>query len=1089
MRQIIRIFSAMLVVLFAWQISVAQNRTVTGTVKDQQGEAVIGASVIVKGTTIGTYTDVNGNFSLSVPPGSSALILKYLGYKSLETPLTASNVVNVTLEEDVLGLEEVVVTALGISTEKKKLAYAVQDVSGDQITAAGNNNTMTALTGKVAGLQVITASGAPGASVYLELRGATSITGDNQPLFVVDGVPLDNSYNYSGSPDNVGTLVNNNLIASVDNSNRAVDINPDDIAAITVLKGPAATALYGLRAAHGAIIITSKKGGAAGTGRGIHASYSSNFTWEQVNKLPELQNQYVKGTGGAIRSYESTSSGSWGPSKDTLFWDPNQSTPFNQYGQLVGAQAAGAINTDSFFAPIPFTPYNNLDQFFRTGNTFENNIALSGGSDNGGFRISFGSLQQDGIVPLSAFNRYTAKLAGEMKISPKFGIGGSVSYIKSGGSRVQTGSNTSGLMLDLLRTAISFDNSNGSDDPSDPSAYIFADGTQRNYRGGLGYDNPYWTINQSPFVDDVNRIFGYGEVNYTPWSWLKITDRIGNDFYSDRRNQHFAINSATLPAGQVFQQDYFYRHVNNDILATASKDFSDKFSTSLTVGHNIFSRYQQQNYTQGDNLVLPGFYNISNASNVLNRNLIDRYRTYAFYGSLDLGIANQLYLTLTGRNEKSSTLPESDNSFFYPSASVSWVFTEPLGLSNSKALPYGKIRASWAQVGNDAPTYALQNYYTQTTAVDGWTTGIAFPFPDRDGTSTTAYSYAATLGNVSLKPEQVTSWEVGAELSFINNRLGIDVTYYDSKSTDQIIPAPIAGSSGFQQQFLNSGSIENKGWEVALNITPVKSKNFKWDIGVNWSRNQSKVLALANGVDVLFLGGFEGSAIYAVTGEQYGSIYGGRWLRDTEGNLLIDDSGYPVQDEQVGVIGDINPEWIAGINTVISWKGLSAYALVDVRHGGQIWNGTLGALTFFGRSAETLNRGDSTIFVGMNYTTDDQGNIISESANTTFAQLDQAWYQGLGSGFNGPAEQFVEDGSYIKLKEVSLTYTISPKILEKTPISGLQVSLIGRNLWLNTDYKGVDPETSLTGANNSQGMDYFNMPGTRSFGLNLKLTL
>lgn len=1087
MRQTIRVFSAMLAIMLAWQVSMAQNRTVTGTVKDQNGETVIGASVIVKGTTTGTYTDENGNFTISVPSGATALIVKYLGFKSLEMPLTASNVVNVTLEEDVLGLEEVVVTALGIPSEKKKLAYAVQDVSGDQITAAGNNNTMSALSGKVAGLNVISASGSPGASVYLQLRGSTSITGDNQPLFVIDGVPIDNSYNYSGSPDNVGATLNNNLIQSIDNSNRAVDINPDDIASITVLKGPASTALYGIRAAHGAIIITTKRGGSAGTGKGLHATFSSTFTWEKVNKTPDLQKDFVKGSLGSFSSYESGASGSWGAKADTLFWDPAQPSEFNQYGELVGQTEAAAISTE-----IPFTPYDNVDQFFTTGQTFENNLALSGGTDNSGFRISFGSLRQQGIVPLSTFNRYTAKLAGETRLSSKFSIGGGVTYVKSGGSRVQTGSNTSGLMLGLLRTPISFDNSNGLSDPSDPAAYILADGvTQRNYRGGGGYDNPYWTINQNPFVDDVNRVYGYGEVNFTPWTWLKLTERLGNDFYSDRRNQHFAIGSRTLPAGQIFQQDYFYRHVNNDILATASKDFSDKFSASLTVGNNIYSRYQQQNYVQGDQLVVPDFYNISNAAVVLSRNNIDRYRTYAWYGSLDLSVANMLYLTFTGRNEHSSTLPTDNNSFFYPSASASFVFTEPLGLSNNKIFPYGKLRVSLAQVGNDAPTYTLQNYFAQSVAADGWTTGIAFPLPDRNGTSTTAYGYSAYLGNPNLKPEKVKSYEFGADLRFFNNRLGLDVTYYNSKSVDQIIPAPIAGSTGFQQQYLNSGSIENKGWEIALTLTPVKTKSFKWDVGMNWSHNDSKVLSLANGVQAVILGGFEGSAIYAVTGEPYGSIYGGRYLRDaTTGKIVIesdpnsDGYGYPIVDPQVGVIGDVNPDWIAGISTSLSWKGFTLYGLLNIHQGGDIWNGTYGAITYFGRSAETDKRGTTTIFDGV--TLDADGH---SAPNTIEAELNQGYYQGVGSSFVGPAEANVEDGSFVKLKEVSLTYHVSPKVLDQTPIAGLDISIVGRNLWLQTDYKGVDPETSLTGANNSQGMDYFNMPGTRSFGVNLRITL
>jgi TonB-linked SusC/RagA family outer membrane protein len=1071
MTKAIRLLFAMLVLVLTWQASYAQNRLITGTVLDINGEAIIGASVIVKGSTTGTYTDVDGNYSLTVPTNATTLMYKYLGYKSKEVPISASNVMNVDLEEDVLGLEEVVVTAVGISTEKKALGYSVQDVSGDKLTQAGANNTLSALSGKVAGLNVITSSGSPGSSVYLQLRGATSITGDNSPLFVIDGVPIDNTHNASGSPDNEGALINNNLLESVNNSNRAVDVNPDDIASITVLKGPAAAALYGLRAANGAIIITTKRGGAEGAGKGLHATFSSTYTFEQVNKTPELQDQFVKGSGGIAAKYGSTASGSFGAQVDTLFWDPTQATPYNQYGEIIGKTAA-ANNS----AAIPFSAYDNVEQFFRTGNTMENNLSLSGGGDKGGFRVSFGALNQQGVVPLSDFKRFTTTLSGEMQISEKFSTAGSFTYVKSGGTRMQQGSNLSGLMLNILRTPISFDNSNGSDDPTDPSAYVLDDGSQRNYRGGIGYDNPYWSINQNPFQDDVNRMYGYGEVSYSPWAWLKLTERLGIDFYSDRRNQIFAIGSRAVPDGQIYERDYFYRQVNNDLLGTATKQFSDKFSASLTLGYNALSQTKQDIYVQGDNLVIPDFYNFSNAANVITREYETRYRIYGFYGSLDLSFANMLYLTLTGRNDHSSTLPADNNSFFYPSASLSFVFTEALGLSNSKAFPYGKLRLSVAQVGHDAPLYALENYYAQTTAGDGWTAGIAFPLPDATGTSTTAYSNSATLGNPLLKPEKVTSFEIGADLRFVNNRIGLDVTYYQSKSVDQIIPAPIAGSTGYQQQYLNSGSIENKGFEVALNLTPVKTKDWRWDIGANWSTNKSEVLELANGVNELFLGGFEGSAIYAIVGEQYGSIYGSRWLRDDNGNIVIDDVqflsngdpnptyGYPIQDAQVGVIGDVNPDWIAGISTNLSYKGLALNVLMDVRQGGDMWNGTRGALNFFGMTEETENRGEMTVFEGV---------LSDGQANTIEVPLSQSWYQGLGSGFGGPTEQFVEESSYIKLREVSISYTIAPKVLEKTPIASIDISLIGRNLWLSTDYKGVDPETSLTGSNHSQGNGLF----------------
>lgn len=1086
----------------------AQTRIVSGTIKDTNGDAIIGATVAVKGTTQGTVTDESGNFSLGVAGNATSIIVTYIGYKTQEIALGASNVINATLEEDVLGLDQVVVTAIGISSQKKSLGYSVQDVGGDALTKSGESNTLNALGGKVAGLQVISSSGAPGSSVYLELRGATSITGDNSPLLVVDGVPLNNSMISSGNPD----FGSNNLLNSVNNSNRGIDINPDDIESITVLKGPSATALYGINAANGAIIITTKKGG--NTSGGVHVTYSTNYSWEQVNKLPELQSTFVKGSLNNPSSYESGSSGSWGPSYDSVFWNTNSPTKFDTHGQLTSWANAHDSTGALIDGMIPFVPYDNVDQFFRTGNTFENNLALSGGNDNSTYRFSFSSLSQNGIVPLSDFTRYTAKLSGSANLSTKFSASGSVSYIKSGGQRVQQGSNLSGLMLDLLRTPISFDNSNGSSDPTEDSAYIFSDGTQRNYRGGGGYDNPYWTINQNPFIDDVNRMYGFGQIDYDATSWLKLTYRLGTDFYTDHRNQFFAINSRALPSGQVFTQDEFYRHFNSDLLATATHDFSEDLTGNLTVGTNMYAQTTRSSYTEGDNLNFASFNNFSVASDILTRQSSSQYRTAAAYLSGQLAYKSMLYLNLTARNEMSSTLPTGANSFLYPSASLAWVFSESLGMTDNKTFSYGKIRVSYAQVGKDASPYSLQSYYTQASSGDGWTGGIAFPMPHivgADVASANAYNIVGftagdVLGNPNLKPEKTNSTEFGTDLRFLNNRIGVDFTYYNSKSIDQILPVPIAGSTGYSFQVVNTGSIQNKGMEIMLNISPVKTDNFNWDLSLNWSHNHSEVLSLSNGVNELFMGGFEGSAIYAVVGQQFGSIYGSRWLRDENGNVVINDDanssdyGRPIQDASVGVIGDINPDWIGGITNTLTYKGVALSFLIDIRQGGDIWNGTKGALTFFGRTAETENRGTTNTFEGVLGHYDANGDLVhydsnldevagAGGTNTVVTTLDQSWYKGLGSGFNGPAEQFVEDGSYVRLRELSLSYSLKSDWLNGTPFGSVDISFTGRNLWLSTKYSGVDPETSLTGSNNSQGMDYFNMPNTKSYGLSLKVTL
>ncbi|MFM8433285.1 MAG: TonB-dependent receptor domain-containing protein, partial [Bacteroidota bacterium] len=720
----------------------------------------------------------------------------------------------------------------------------------------------------------------------------------------------------------------------------------------------------------------------------------------------------------------------------------------------------------------------------------ENNVSLSGGDDRNTFRISYSRVKDEGIIPLSDFTRNTLSLAGSSNMTKRLSASGSFTYSNSGGNRVQQGSNLSGLMLNLFRTPISFDNSNGQNDPENPIAYMLADGTQRNYRGGVGYDNPYWSINMNPFKDEVNRLIGSVQANFNATDWLDITYRVGTDFYNDRRKQVFAINSRANPDGQIFHQDFFYRHLNSDLMLNAHGKLSDDLTGSFLLGNNFFRYVRESNYTQGDILNFPGFYNISNASTIITRQSDAKYRTRAFYGQGRLAWKDQLFLEVTGRSESSSTLPEDGNTFFYPSASLGWVFSETYDLSN-KWFSYGKLRASYAIVGKDAPLYALDNYYGSAVFGDGWTSGINFPLNGLSG-----YTIDDVLGNPGLKPERTTSYEFGADLKFLDNRLGIDVTYYNSKSEDQILAVPIAGSSGYQAQVKNAGSMSNKGWEIMLYATPIRKgdlsgamKDFQWDINLNWSRNRNEVLQLADGVNELFLGGFEGSAIYAVTGQPYGQIYGGKFVRDGNGNLVIVD-GLPIQDAQVGVIGNPNPDWLMGITNGFTYKNFSLNALIDIRQGGDIWNGTRGAITFFGTAKETENRGSTKVFEGVvGYYDANNELVITSDPNTTEATLNQSYYQGIGSGFTGPAEPFVEDGSFVRLRELTLSYSLGKDLLKKTPFGSVDIAFIGRNLWLKTDYQGIDPETSLTGANNSLGMDYFNNPGTKSYGVSLRVTL
>jgi TonB-linked SusC/RagA family outer membrane protein len=1060
--------------------AIGQSRVVKGVVKSSEDNNPLpGVGVKVEGAKSGTITDVNGAYQLEVPGVGTKLEFTFVGMQT-QIAIVGDGDLDISLKPG-LELKEVLVTAIGIKQEKKRVGYAIQEVNGADMTKSGNREVFNGLSGKVAGVQVTSSGGTPGSSTYLKLRGTTSLTGDNQPLIIIDGVPFDNTMQEGGNPAGGATALNNNLVGGVGQSNRGIDINPDDIESVTVLKGPAATALYGINASSGALIITTKKGSKQASGKKFSISYSSSLVFDQVNKLPEFQTKYVQGAGGKyVNPANGTSgpewgqSGSWGPRIDSLFWD-GTNYPWDKHGKIVGKSNPNA--------KTPVTPYDNVGNFFKTGVSYDNAIALSGGSDNGTFRISASHLDQTGIVPLSDFIRTNISLAGETRLTDKLTASGSVTYVNSGGTRAQQGSNTSGIMLGLERSPISFDNSNGATDVTDKSAYLFPDGSQRSYRGHGVYDNPYFTINENKFKDDVNRTFGFGKVSYVPLNWLTVNYTIGTDLYSDRRKQFYAIGSSAFPAGMMYESQTYNQIINSDLTATASTKLGDDVNATFFIGNNLYSKYNERLYTQGDGFNFPGFYNISNAQTVITTELLTRKRSISYYGSAQFDYKDMLFLNVTGRRDKTSTLPLNHNSFFYPSVSLAFTFTEALHMTNNKYLSYGKLRLSYARVGKDADPYTLVNYYLGGTINDGFTNGIIFPFKGIGGFST-----STLLGNPNLKPESTSAIELGTDLRFFSNRIGLDVTYYQTKSTDQIFSTPISGSSGYLNMVLNAGSLETKGWELSLNIVPVKTTDFQWDIRFNWSRSRNKVLSLAAGVENLYIGGFDVPAIYAVVGESYGTIYGGKWLRNAEGKIIINDNkndaagyGKPIVDEKNGKIGNYTPNWIGGIANTFTYKRISLYALLDIKNGGDIWNGTKGALTTMGREKTTENRGETKIFDGVKQS--------SGSPNDISTVLDEAWYKGNGGGFGPVQEQFIEDGSYVRLRELALSYSINPQLLTKVRIAGIDISLFGKNLWLHTKYTGVDPETSLMGASNSQGIDYFNMPSTKSMGVKLRITL
>lgn len=1056
----------------------AQQRQVTGKVTGTDGVPIPYATVQIKGTNKGTTADQSGNFRLIVEGNSSVLQVRSVGFTLKEIPIGAGTTFDVTLTQDNRNLQEVVVTGIGIKREKKALGYAVQDVKGDDLVRASQGDALRALSGKVAGMQVVGSAGTPGAATFIKLRGTNSLTGNNQPLFVIDGIPVDNSQNFSGDPSDG----DNSLLFGATNTNRGADLNPDDIESISVLKGPAAAALYGIDAANGAIIITTKKGKAGK----VTVDFSTGVSFDVVNRLPKIQKQFAKGSGGLLAPFTSRNRYSWGPNIDTLFWTgmPNE---YDFHGDVVGASDPNAN--------IKFVPYDNTDDFWRTGVTYNNSLAFTGGTEAATYRMSVSHNYQNSIVPLQYQQRTAIALAGQLKISEKIRTSANLNFNVTNGSMPQNGSNLSGIMLGLTRTPVSFDNSNGGLAADDPRAYLFSNGLQRSYRNGI-YDNPYWTINNTPYTTAVTRLLGSLQVD---WDFIKdftLTYRIGTDVYSDNRHQYYEIQSGAYDGGRVFDDRYTYKSVNSDAIVTYNKQVSKDFRVNFRVGNNLYSRKQDELYVQGDGLTSPGYDNISNAVVQKSYNYITPYRRISLYFDANFDYQSMLFLEVTGRNDWSSTLPPGNNSFFYPSASLGFVFTELGALKGGEVLSFGKIRASVAQVGKDPGAFVTKSFSVPTTYPDGYTTGISFPY---DGKG--SFSLDNVLGNPNLKPEKTLSYEVGLQLQFFNNRFGIDATGYHTKGTDLLVRAPIAGSAGYQYVNLNAAAIRNNGLEITLSAKPIVGKAFTWDMFVNYSMNRSKVLALAPGINQVTVNGFTGTVIAHVPNEPAGIIYAYGWQRDAQGRIVVsdnaDDFGYPVVSTEQKRVGNPNPVFLMGIGNTFSYKGFSLYTLVDWKHKGDLWNGTRGSLQAIGTSYYTINRGEQHVFPGVMGHLNESGEVVHNeggaekpgggAVNTTSVPLDEAWYLGNGGGFGAQTETFIDNASFVKLREVTLSYDFpTDKFKNSRFVKGVTVSGFARNIIIWTPYKGIDPETSLTGATNAQGIDYFNIPGTSSYGLNFK---
>lgn len=1010
-------FLALMLLLFTSSIVWAQ-RTVTGSLKDDKGEAIIGGYVTVKDSKpeVGASSDIDGSFKLVVPDGFNVLEASYTGYQTQEITLGASNQVAIVMKEGVQ-LTETVVTAFGIKREKKALGYGVSEVNGDELTRTPNQNFTNALQGKVAGVQIISSGGSPGAANRVVIRGgAKSITGNNEPLYVIDGIPISNA--------NDG---NANTVTGVGTPNRASDINPDDIESVSILRGSAASVLYGNRGANGVILITTK------TGKGKNGAptieVSSNFGVENVLKLPEYQTKYSQGTNGS--TYREGVSRSFGAEIK---------------GQRVFSSALG----DS----ITLTAHDPRAQFYQTGATWNNNISISNQTDKMKYFFSLGSLNQTSFIPNQDYNRFSLRSNVTNFFTKKFSTTFNLSYAKSWGNVPFNGQDGSNPTFALFHTPVSWD--------LNRFGYRRADGRQINFRGG-SFDNPLWSVNRNFFNTNNDRFIGALSLNYQLTDNLSVLYRVGGDFMTDTRKQFRDIFTGGAPNGSLVNDIISREELNNTLIFTYDKIFGaeKQYRLGTTIGSD-WNQRKVTNYTQeGVSLLLPG---IAHMNNVLAANpdleFYSKRRLIGAFADLKFDYKNFLFLNLTARNEWSSTL---NSSYIYPGANAAFVFSDAIKMPS--AISFGKVRAGWAQTARDANPYLLKPTFVKTVFDDGFTSGISFPFNGNAGVSQNN-----TIANPNLKPEKTTEFELGLEMAFLKRRITLDFTYFNNVNSDGILPVDISPTAGATNYNVNSGKIKSSGIEVALGLTPIKAKSFSWNILATFTRIRSEVVETYPGVEQVFLGGFSGNpAIFAVKGQRYGTIIGDAYERDANGKILTED-GSPRTISGAN-LGYVEPDWTGGIRNSFNYKNFAFEFLFDTRQGGFLWNGTEELLDFYGVSKATENRPAEIVFQGID--------AVSGEANTVGYTPQDYW------SATQVTEKYIYENNWVKLREVTLGYNIANPFKF---IKNLYVGIYGRNLMLFSDVPHIDPESSSFGTGNAQGASRFAIPSTRSMGINVKFT-
>lgn len=1064
---------SLLLAFFAFiglQVVLAQTRDISGTVTyEDDGSTVPGASVVVKGTTVGTITDMDGKFTMKVPQNAKALVVSFVGMTSADVQLAESLIYTIKLKSENVAVNEVVVTALGMKRDRKALGYAVQDIKSDELTRTGSSSVASALQGKLAGVEIKPSSGMPGASTQITIRGARSFSGNNSPLYIIDGMPVASTADYSTG----------NSVTGTDIANRAVDIDPNDIESINILKGQAAAALYGIRASNGVVIITTKNGKNSKGGKPIIA-FTSFGSVDVISRKPDLQSTWAQGSPTATGyAFNPNASTNWGPKIADL---PNDKT--------YGGNIANALNGNDatkypgkYYVPQRATAgldpwvtpqvYDNISDFFETGSTLNSSISVSQGTETGSYSVGFGNTTQTGIVPSTSMDRYSVKASAETQLNKYWKTGFSTNYAQTYIKKAP-GAND-GLVATVFASPRNYDLKGiPYASPTDPYTQIL-------YRA-TNFNNPYWGTVHNKFDEKTNRFFGNAFVEFAPRisadgdKKLNIRYQLGADSYTTNYqdiNEYKSKNTL----GSINNYGVTAAIYNSLLTATYDMNINDNFKFNAMVGNEINHEFNKYYYESGQNFNFGGWPNIGNATIKDATATKSESRTVGFFGSMSLSYKDMLYLNATSRNDIVSTMPRNHRSFFYPSVSLGFIFTELTALKDNSILSFGKLRGSFAQVGQAGRYY--DNYYETPGYSGGFWTGTPIVYPLN---GVTAYTPYPTQYDPNLKPQNTVSYEIGTNLKFFHNILEFDYTYSRQDVNDQIFNVPLSGSTGASGLVMNGGSIYTNTHELVVTINPIRKKNLEWTVNINFTKMDNFVKELAPGVESIFLGGFTTPQVRAGIGSKFPVIYGTSFKRDTQGRILVNEDqasayyGMPMVGSP-GVIGVASPDFNLGGSTSLRWKRVTLSATFDWKKGGQMYHGTNGLLSYtYGLTKSTEDR--TTPFIYPGFKANGSANDIQRGGSSD----NLAYYNLYANTLGTIDEAFVFENSFLKMRELSISYKL-PKI------NGVDINVTGfaRNILLWSNLPNFDPESSQGNTNMGGAFERFTVPQTSSFGLGLNL--